>query len=144
MTLTRRSPTRDIVNIRDTLDRFFDERFFTPWTFEEGFKDIPVDVVEAGNDIKVKASVPGVKPTDLHVEVTEDRLHIWGETKEEKEQKEENYYIRERRYGRLERIVTLPYAVDSDKAKAEFKDGVLNLTLPKTTAVLRKEIKILS
>lgn len=146
MTLLRRSPTRDMVNLRDTLDRFFDERFFMPTLSTEVFeaRDIPLDIITEGNDVKVKASLPGIKPQDLHVEVVDDKLHIWGEAKEEKERTETDYYLRERRYGRVERMVTLPYAVNSEKAKAEFKDGVLNLTLPKTAETPRKEIKIVS
>jgi HSP20 family protein len=145
MTLLRRSPTREMVTLRDSLDRFFDERFFTPMFGMETMNEtIPLDIIEEGNDLKVRASVPGVQPQNLHVEVVEDRLHIWGEAKEEKERKDEAYYLREHRYGRVERTVTLPYTVNSDKAKAEFKDGVLNLTLPKTTETPRKEIKIIS
>jgi HSP20 family protein len=146
MTLLRRSPTRDIVNIRDTLDRFFDERFFMPTFAEDIFenKDIPLDILTEGNDIKVKASLPGMKSQDVHVEVMDDRLHIWGETKEDKEHKDNDYYLREHRYGRVECVVTLPYTVNSDKAKAEFKEGVLNLTLPKSSDTPRKEIKIVS
>jgi HSP20 family protein len=144
MTLLRRSPTRDMVTLRDSLDRFFDERFFAPMFGMETDETIPLDILEEGNDLKVKASVPGIQPQNLHVEVMDDRLHIWGEAKEEKERKDEAYYLREHRYGRVERMVTLPYTVNSDKAKAEFKDGVLSLTLPKSAETPRKEIKIVS
>jgi HSP20 family protein len=145
MTLLRRSPTREMVTLRDSLDRFFDERFFTPmFGMETVNETIPLDIIEEGNDLKVKASVPGVQPQNLHVEVVDDRLHIWGEAKEEKEHQDEAYYLREHRYGRVERTVTLPYSVNSDKAKAEFKDGVLSLTLPKSTETPRKEIRIIS
>jgi HSP20 family protein len=146
MTLLRRSPSREMVTLRDSLDRFFDERFFAPMfrDMERVTDTIPLDIIEEGNDLKVKASVPGVQPQNLHVEVIDDQLHIWGEAKEDKERKDEAYYLREHRYGRVERMVTLPYSVNSDKAKAEFKDGVLNLTLPKSTETPRKEIKIIS
>jgi HSP20 family protein len=145
MTLLRRSPTREMVTLRDSLDRFFDERFFTPmFGMETVNETIPLDIIEEGNDLKVKASVPGVQPQNLHVEVVDDRLHIWGEAKEEKEHQDEAYYLREHRYGRVERTVTLPYSVNSDEAKAEFKDGVLSLTLPKSTETPRKEIRIIS
>ncbi len=145
MTLLRRSPTREMVTLRDSLDRFFDERFFTPMFGVENMNEsIPLDIIEEGNDLKVKASMPGVQPQNLHVEVVDDRLHIWAEAKEDKDHKEEAYHLREHRYGRVERMVTLPYPVNSDKAKAEFKDGMLNLTLPKSTETPRKEIKIIS
>jgi HSP20 family protein len=146
MTLLRCSPTRDMANLRNTLERFFDDRFLMPNLSDADFevKDIPLDIVTEGNDLKVKASLPCIKPQDLHVEVMDDRLHIWGESKEDKERKDNDYYLREHRYGRVERRVTLPYNVNSDKAKAEFKDGVLNLTLPKTADTAGKEIKIIS
>jgi HSP20 family protein len=143
MTLLRRSPTREMVTLRDSLDRFFDERFFTPMFREiDGANgSIPLDIVEEGNDLKVKAAVPGITAQNLHVEVVDDKLHIWGEAKE---RNDETYYLREHRYGRVERMVTLPYPVNSDKAKAEFKDGMLSLTLPKSAETPRKEIKIIS
>jgi HSP20 family protein len=146
MTLLRRSPTREMVTLRDSLDRFFDERFFTPMfrEIDDTNETIPLDIVEEGNDLKVKAAVPGIQPQNLHVEVVDDKLHIWGEAKEDKERNDETYYLREHRYGRVERMVTLPYSVNSDKAKAEFKDGMLSLTLPKSADTPRKEIKIIS
>jgi HSP20 family protein len=146
MTLLRRSPTREMVTLRDSLDRFFDERFFTPMfrEIDDTNETIPLDIVEEGNDLKVKAAVPGIQPQNLHVEVIDDKLHIWGEAKEDKERNDEAYYLREHRYGRVERTVTLPYTVNSDKAKAEFKDGMLSLTLPKSADTPRKEIKIIS
>lgn len=143
MSLMRRNPARDMMHLRDTLDRFFDERFFiSPWEMED--TGIRMDVLEEGHDIHVKASLPGVKPEDLHVEVEDDRLHIWGESKEEKERKEEDYYLREHRYGRLDRMIRLPAVVDAAKAKAEYKEGVLKLTFPKAAETRRKEIKIVS
>ncbi len=145
MALIRKRPTTETLTMRDFFNRFFDDTMvrpsvFSPELFEA--QDIPMDIAEEGNDILVKASVPGVKPEALHIEVNEDRLRIWTEAKEEKETKETNYHLRERSYGRLERFVTLPYHVNADKAKAEFKDGVLNLTLPKMAEVGRKEIKV--
>ena len=145
MALVRRRPLGDLITMRDMFDRFFDDSFTSPGLFESnmyGIQDMPVDIIEEENNIIVKASVPGVKPEELHVEVEDTTLRIWGESKEEKERNEENYFVRERRFGKVERYVTLPYAVNSDKAKAEFENGVLNLTFPKVAEAKRKEIKV--
>ncbi|UCH24563.1 MAG: Hsp20/alpha crystallin family protein [Trueperaceae bacterium] len=136
-------PTWDMID--RFFDRFFDEEFMRPRISElEPFsaRGIPLDVYEEGDTLKVKASIPGIKPEDLHVEVSDDQLHIWGEAKEEKERREETYYLHEHRYGRVERCATLPYAVLSDKAKAEFENGTLTLTLPKAAEVRGKEIRV--
>ena len=69
-------------------------------------------------------------------------MRIWAEANEEKESKEGNYHLRERAYGRLERVLSLPYQVNAENAKAEFKDGVVHLTLPKIAETKRKEIKL--
>ena len=144
MALIRRRPN-ELVNMRDFFDRFFDDTSLRPSVFGteifEG-RDIPVDIIEVGNNLLVTASVPGVKPEALHVEVNEDTLRIWTEASEEKESKENTYHLRERSYGMLERFVTLPYHVNADKAKAEFKDGVIHLSLPKVAETGRKEIKV--
>lgn len=145
MALVRRRPVTDLVTMRDMFDRFFDDGLARPSLFDGnvyGMRDMPIDVLEEGDNIVVTASVPGVKPDALHVEVEDDTLRIWAESKEETERKDEDYFIRERRFGRVERFVSLPYHVNSDKAKAEFEDGVLNLTLPKAAEALRKEIKV--
>jgi len=90
----------------------------------------------------VHASIPGVKPEDIDISVTGDVLTIKGETVEEKEEKEGNYHLRERRYGAFQRAVSLPTLVRADKASAEFENGVLKLTLPKVEEVKPKSIKI--
>jgi HSP20 family protein len=132
----------EFLGMRDALDRFFDESMFRPSWWGMETRAIPLDVIEEDKNIIVKASIPGIKPSDLHVEVDEDSLRIWGEMKEETERKDEAYYLREHRYGRLERSTLLPYAVSAEKAKAEFENGMLTLTLPKASEARRKEIKV--
>jgi HSP20 family protein len=94
------------------------------------------------DEVVVKATVPGVKPDDLHITITGDVLTIRGEVKQEEEVKEEAYHIRERRYGTFSRSLPLPVPVLTDKAKAEFENGILTLTLPKAEEVRPKTIEV--
>ncbi len=148
--LVRRSPFREISPFRE-LSRFEREadRFFrnfwnrAPMVWEEDTELITepsINMFEEGDNIVVEAQVPGLKKDDLHLQITSDRLLLRGETKEESEKKDRNYHFREMRYGRFERAIPLPYEVSSDKAKAELKDGVLRVTLPKSEAA-RKNVR---
>jgi HSP20 family protein len=83
-----------------------------------------------------------MKPEDLQISVTGDTLTIKGETTEENDNKEKAYHIRERRYGSFERTITLPTAVRSDKAQADFENGILTITLPKAEDVKPKTITV--
>lgn len=145
MPLVRRRPSRELGTFQDLFDTLFENgpsrRAMMPWS-GFGAESLPVDVYEEGDDVMVKASVPGIDPEDLHVEAHDDTLRIWGESKSEEERDENDYYVRERRYGRVERNVTLPYAVNAEKAHARFENGVLTLTLPKHEGERRREIKI--
>lgn len=92
---------------------------------------LAIDVIDNENSLVVKLDAPGMKPDDFHIEVRGNVLSITGERKEEKESKDKTYYKMERRYGSFARTVTLPCEVDDSEAAAEYKNGVLVLTLPK-------------
>jgi HSP20 family protein len=132
----------DLATLRGTIDRLFDEDFMRPmWpSFEMG--QVPLDIYEEGSNVVVKASLAGVRPEELNVQVRDDVLTISGEMKEEGERKEETYHLREHRYGRFERSATLPYPVLSDQAEAVFENGMLTLTLPKAAEVGGKRIEV--
>ena len=142
--IVRWEPVRDMMSLRDAMDRMFEEGFlrqlapFGAWS--EGA--LAVDVYETDDTVVVKTAVPGVKAEEIDVSVTGDTLTIKAETKEEQEVKRENYLRRERRYGSLCRSVTLPGGLESDKAEADYTDGVLTLTFPKAEEVKPKSIKI--
>jgi HSP20 family protein len=143
--LVRWDPVRDMVSLREAMDRLFEESFVRPrnWPASaEGVTTLAVDVFETQDEITVNASIPGMKPEDIDISVTGDTLTIKGETQEEKEEKDGNYHLRERRYGAFQRSVVLPTLVNADKAEAEFKNGVLTLTLPKVEEVKPKSIKV--
>ena len=146
--IVRWDPFTDVVSLRDAMDRLFEDSFIQPRFFapqREGMGQLPVDVVENDNDIVVKASVPGIKPDELDITVVGDTLTIKGEdkaqTKESKEEKT-NFLVRERRWGMFQRTLTLPVEVQADKARAEFENGVLTLTLPKIEEIKPKQIKV--
>jgi HSP20 family protein len=133
-----------MASLRTAFDRMFDE--FRPFRAVTGDGDgvsyFPVDVFETGDEVVVKASLPGVKPEDIDIQVHGDVLTIRGETKEEKEERAQNWYRHERRYGAAMRQITLPSEVSAEKAQATFEDGVLRLALPKTESAKPKQIKV--
>jgi HSP20 family protein len=103
---------------------------------------LPLDVYESDDEVTVRTSIPGVNPDDIDISVLGATLTIKGEKSEDREKKKGNYHLRERHYGAFQRSVNLPSQVNVDKAKAEFKDGVLILTLPKIEAAKPKSIKV--
>ncbi len=143
--LIRWEPMRDMVTLRDAMDHLFDEAFTRPWGPADGGVGMgmpAVDMYQTDDEVVVKLAVPGMKPEDVQISVTGDTLSIKGETKEESDAKEKAYHIRERRWGSFERTITLPTAVKSDKAHAEFENGVLSVSLPKAEEVKPRMINI--
>ena len=143
--LIRWQPMREMVTLRDAMDRLFDEAFTKPWGMTDGGRLAAapsLDMFETESDVVIKATLPGIKAEDVEINVTGEMLTIKGETKEKSEHKEKAYHIREQRWGRFERSVPLPTTVLSDKAKAEFEDGILTITLPKAEEVKPKTITV--
>jgi len=101
-----------------------------------------VDIYETEEAIVLKAELPGVDPKDVEVRVEDNTLYLKGERKFEKEVKEQNYHRVERSYGSFARSFSLPNSISTDKVKAEFKDGLLTLTMPKREEAKPKTIKI--
>jgi HSP20 family protein len=102
-----------------------------------------VDIFEDRDDIVVKADLPGMKKEDIDVSLTDDAITISGERKKEEKVEKKNYYSFERSYGSFKRSFRLPTEVQTDKAKARFEDGVLEIRIPKTEEAKKKEKKIL-
>jgi HSP20 family protein len=126
-------------------DDFFRGFELTPRGFyNTGFGSFTpsVDVTEAEKEFVIKAELPGVDEQDIEVTVTDDAVTIKGEKKEEKEEKGKNYYCMERSYGSFNRTIPLAAETDSGKAKAAFKNGVLNITIPKSETAKTKGTKV--
>jgi len=142
MSLIRWDPFRDTVSLRDAMNRLFEESFIRPST-RPTLDTVPaVDVVETKDEVVVKAAVPGIKPEDIDISVTGELLTIKGEFKSETKSDGASIIRQERRFGTFERALSLPTQVVADKAKAEFENGVLTLTLPKAEEVKPKTIKV--
>ena len=145
MAIVRWEPLRDMMTAQREFDRLFREAF-SP-TGNEGEVSTrtwapPVDIYENGDNLVLKAEVPGVNPEDVEVRVEDNTLYLKGERKFEKEVKEQNYHRVERSYGTFTRSFSLPNSVDSDKVTATYKDGVLTLTMPKREEAKPKTIKV--
>jgi HSP20 family protein len=101
-----------------------------------------VDVIDRENQVLVRAELPGVNKDDIEVSLTGHTVLIKGSTSKEEKEEEGNYYRRETMRGEFSRTVTLPADVDTEKASAKFKDGVLELTMPKSEKTKRRSIKV--
>lgn len=148
MSIVKWSPLKELEEMRKDMDRLFED-FFAPvarrrrWFKHEVGIVVPnIEMYDRKNEIVVKAELPGVRKEDIDLTITKDSLTLKGEVKREEEVKEEDYYACERSYGSFTRTIALPVEVDSEKAKASFKNGVLEIVLPKKEEAKPKEIKI--
>lgn len=133
-------------SFRQELNRMF-ENFFSEMGSEPYREALSrfsphVDVKETEKDVRISAELPGIDAKDLEISISENVLTLHGEKKGEKEEKEDRYYSRERSYGSFHRDISLPAPVDSDKATATFKHGVLIVVIPKRTNIKEKSKKI--
>ncbi len=144
MAIERWDPLREMVSLRDAMNSLLAESFVRPGGQPAGggAAALPLDVAETEGEFVVKASLPGIKPEDVHITVHGDTLTIRGETKAEEEKKGAHWHMRERRVSSLGRSVSLGTPIQTDAASAEFDHGVLTLTLPKTAAAKPKQIKV--
>jgi HSP20 family protein len=136
-----------MMTLRDAVDRLFDDAFTHPWTLNESWQGsggLSVDTYETENEVVVKAAVPGLKADDVEIQVTGEMLTIKGQTKENAEIKDKAYHIREHRCASFERSIGPPTLVVSEKARAEFEDGVLTVTRPKAEEVKPKTITVMA
>jgi len=140
--LIRWDPLREMSEVRSLMDRAFDDFFSRSPVTYNGMGSVEVNLVQTDDDLVVKASIPGVKPEDINISISGDTLTLRGEIKEDEEYKNANYHIKEMRQGSFSRTMTLPVKVDADKAKAEFENGVLRLTMPKAEEVKPKTITV--
>jgi HSP20 family protein len=142
--VTRFDPRTDYVG--DLVDDFFKGFLVRPVAYEGGREALPrmkVDVAEKNGAYVVTAELPGVKKEDIQVSIDGAQVTLAAEVKREREASQDERELHtERVYGKLSRSFTLPQEVDEAKAQAKFKDGVLELTLPKKAAAQRKQISI--
>jgi len=149
MAIVRWEPFRDLMTVQDRMNRIFDEAFRgagrtageEDWALGGAWAPA-VDIYEHEGNLVLKAELPGIDPKDVDVRVENNVLTLHGERKFESEVKREQYHRVERAYGTFSRSFTMPSVVDTEKIKAEFKDGVLRVTLPQREEAKPKQISI--
>ncbi len=147
----------DVLPFQREMEEMFEEFWKRPWArprfgvgwplrrrfWEDiGFQGPAVEIYEEENDVVVRAELPGLKKEEIDVNVSENLITIKGEKKSQEEKKKEGYYYSECSFGSFERSIEIPREVQMDKTRASFKDGVLEVRLPKTEEAKRKETKI--
>lgn len=146
MELTRWNPNRSLFGFGDRFDRIFDD-FFHPSLKDDSTQSIwgwnpIVDIYDEKDHMVLKAELPGIDKKDIIIDVKDRVLTLKGERSADSEVKEDDFYRRERCYGKFERSFTLPADVDPDKISATYKDGLLKLEIPKLEEKKPKKITV--
>lgn len=142
--VTRWDPLRDMITMRQAVDRMLDEAFARGTeTRGTGAWLLPMDAYITDEAIVIRADVPGIKPEEIEITLEGDTLAIRGEIQRE-EDSQRKYVLLERPTGKFERTLNINVPIDHDNVEASFKDGVLTLTLPKAGAVKPRQIAVKS
>jgi HSP20 family protein len=150
MAIVRWEPFRDLLSLQERMNRLFDESYrgtnrtgagTDEWALGGSWAPA-VDIYEQDGNIVMKAELPGVDPKAVDIRLENNTLTLRGERKLDREVKEDSYHRVERSYGAFSRSFTLPMVVDQGSIKAEYKDGVLKLTLPKREEAKPRQIQI--
>ena len=148
MAIVRWDPFRDLATLQERMNRMFDESHrgvarsgAEDWALGGSWAPV-VDIYEHEGSIVLKAELPGIDPKDVDVRLENNLLTLSGERKLDNEVKQDSYHRVERAYGSFTRSFTLPTVVDQEKIKADYKDGVLKVTLPKREEAKPKQISI--
>ena len=134
-------PFTEIETIRQQLDKVFDQLATTRDNSEATWMPA-VEFVDAGDNFVLKAQLPGIDPKDVDIQVTREAISISGERRYENTDEKSGYVRSEFRRGKFHRVLTLPAHIQNDSVQAEYKDGILMLTLPKVTEARNKVVKI--
>lgn len=144
MAIVRYRPVRDVFDMRSEMNRLFDGFFrgFPPVSERLAPYGPDVDIKETDDGVLVSVEIPGMEQKDIKLTVRENVLSLRGEKKREEEVKNTDYLVSERTFGGFERSFTLPTNIQADKVTAVYKNGVLNITLPKAEEAKPKEISV--
>ncbi|OKH33050.1 hypothetical protein NIES2119_24450 [[Phormidium ambiguum] IAM M-71] len=141
MTIIRWSPFSEVETLRRQFDRIFDD-FAGLTTTENTIWKPAVELQDNGDNLSLKAELPGVEAKDLDISVLRDAVVIRGEHRYENKSETKGFFHSEFRYGKFERVVGLPVAVQNDKVKADFANGILTITLPKVEEAKNRVFKV--
>lgn len=140
--LTRWEQVRDMMSLREAMDQLFDDVFTRPLSVSGASASPAIDLYQTEDDVFVKAAIPGLNPEEVDITVSDETLTLRGKYKQETEQKDTNYHIREHRSGSFQRTILLPSNVQANKVEAEFENGVLTIKIPTSEEVQPKSILI--
>ncbi len=141
MSMSRWEPFKEMMTLRQAMDRLFEDSFVrAPRGFDGGNNYLPLDIYTTKDAVVIRASVPGVKPDDVEITVEGSTVTIHGETKVPQE--EGTFLLQEQRYGAFSRSIDLAIPVQPDKAEAKFENGVLTLSIPKAEEIKPKVIRV--
>ncbi len=141
MALIRWQPFQELETLRRQMDQLFDEVAGVERHTTTSWKP-PVELQDTEDNLVLKAEIPGVDGKDVDVHVTREAVAISGEHRFEKKTEEKGFFRSEFRYGKFQRVIHLPIPIQNDRAEAEFKNGILTLTLPKVTEARRTVVKL--
>jgi HSP20 family protein len=141
MLMRPKQPFTEIETIRQQLDKVFDQWVATKNNSEATWMPA-MELADTGDNFVLKAQLPGIDPKDIDVQVTPEAISISGERRYENTDEKSGYVRSEFRYGKFHRVVPLPAHIQNDSVQAEYKDGILMLTLPKVTEARNKVVKI--
>lgn len=148
LTMTGFRPLREFMTLRDAMDRLFEDSFVNPGSWHSiagnGVRYLPIDLYETPDELVLRAHVPGVTPDALEINYQQGVLTLRATTKVPDVQEGWRWYAREIGAGEVTRQVTLPREIDVDHARAQFENGVLTLTLPKSPEAKPRRIEIAS
>lgn len=143
MVLVRWNPWQEMNTLQRHIDRLFEDSFASNSVVNGNIAKMPAaEISETEDAVYLKLEVPGMEAKDLDVQVTEAAVYVSGDRKSETKQEENGKTRSEFYYGKFQRVLPLPARIQNTNVTAEYKDGILNLTLPKTTAEKNKVVKV--
>lgn len=143
MSIQRWDPLRDMLSLREAMNHLLEESFVRPRAGMTAMTSgMAMDVKETHDSYVLETGLPGFKPEDVEISILNDTLRIKAESRAEEEREDENWLLRERRHGQFERTITLPTPVSAETANAEFDNGILRITLPKSEEARAKTIPV--
>lgn len=147
MSMIRWNPFDELASLRESMDKLFDDLLTTRRPGQRG-ETAPIlwqpaiEAYETDQDLVIRAELPGIDPKNVEISVSGDTLTIKGEARAEQDEKRRNYHRRELRYGSFVRSLTLPTGVQGDQAKAAYRNGILEIRVPKSERAKPKSVKV--
>ena len=147
MAIIRWDPFRDLVTLREKMNRLFEEAYSSRGSEKDLITSTwtpSVDIYETDHELVLTAELPGIEDSDINIELEDNTLTLKGERKFEKEIKEENYHRIERAYGSFARSFSLPPNIEQEKISAEHEIGILKITIPQKPQTKPKKISVIN